>query len=99
MNHATFVLFLKLKAKKPRLSQRLIGVSADVGDNVELLATVEGIPQPMVTWLRNGEPFIGKATASVVDHERAHHRLVLENIKVIRSEANHLIMPQIQTRT
>ena len=59
---------------------------------------MEGIPQPTVTWLRDGKPLIGKATVSVVDHERAHHRLVLENIKVIRSEADHLIMPQMQSR-
>ena len=72
--------------KKARLSQRLIGVSADLGDKVELMGIVEGIPLPAVTWLKDGRTLIGQAaTVNVIDHQRACHSLVLENIKVIGS--------------
>ena len=67
-------------------------MSADLGDKVELSAIVEGIPLPSITWLKDGQTLIGQASVNVIDNERTHHGLVLENIKVIRSEANRLIM-------
>ena len=69
--------------KKPKLSRKLIGVSADVGDNVELNATVEGSPLPTVTWFRNGQALIGhQASVTIIDNDKAHLRLSLENVKV-----------------
>ena len=53
---------------------------------MELNATVEGSPLPTVTWLRNGQALIGQATVTLIDHDKAHHRLGLENVKVIESE-------------
>jgi hypothetical protein len=79
--------------KKARLSQRLIGVSADSGDKVELTGIVEGIPLPAVTWLKDGRTLIGQAaTVNVIDHQRARHSLVLENIKVIGSAVDSCLV-------
>ena len=53
---------------------------------MELSVIVEGIPPPSITWLKDGQTLIGQATVNVIDNERTHHGLVLENIKVIDLE-------------
>lgn len=72
----------KASLQPPRIVGKLMGVSADKGDRVELTASVQGDPPPTVTWFENNRPLCSNGEV-VITNLGTHHSLRLESVKVL----------------
>lgn len=76
--------FTKDGRSAPCIVQKLVGVSADLGDQVKLSAVVKGQPEPKVSWERNGLVLTPGMEGIILSSEAGgHYSLVLVNVEVI----------------
>ena len=72
------------QGQSPFFVQRLVGVSADQGDHVELKCEVNGRPLPKVKWWKGSTPINPKDAGMIISHQGNHHFLTLESVRVIK---------------
>ena len=74
--------YTSFQGKAPQIRKKLVGLSADENDRIELTAIVDGLPLPTALWFQNGNPLQNAPPERKICSTDNKYCLVIEKVKV-----------------
>ena len=71
-----------LQGKAPKIRKKLVGLSADENDRIELTAIVDGSPLPNAVWFKNGQGLDSSPPDLQIANIDNKYSLIIEQVKV-----------------